>query len=201
MISTQFDFGSSPDVLLGMPIKIDKNIAAGERIKALIKENGYSQKQLALKLGYKSASTLSKQCSGENLPRGDELERMAELLHTTTDYILSGKKEPAYHHMPTFVVEKAKKEEPARESETEDMTRMDKIVETLQRQVESFQRQVENLMAHTESQSKTISELNNTILQLASDNAFLKNKLIDYEKTPQSSHHMPKKAVNGDPGE
>lgn len=203
MISTQFDYKSPTDVILGMPIKTDKNIAAGERIKELIKENGYSQKQLAFKLGYKSASTLSKQCSGETLPRGEELERMAALLHTTTDYILSGKKESAYHSMPTFVVEKIVKEEPKKESENEDMSRMDKIVETLQKQVDSFQRQVESLMAHAESQSKAISELNNTILKLAADNAHLKDKLLEYEHQPHThTHsHSPQKVVNGDLGE
>lgn len=62
MILTQFDNNSGNDVWFDMLIIPDKNIAAGERIKALIKENGYSQKWVAFKLGYKSPSTISKLC-------------------------------------------------------------------------------------------------------------------------------------------
>lgn len=61
-----------------------------ERLKALRLEAGLEQADLARKLGYKSDSTISKWESGKTLPTGGRLSKLAELLNTSTDYILFG---------------------------------------------------------------------------------------------------------------
>lgn len=61
-----------------------------ERLRRLRLDNHLEQAELAKLLGYKSNSTISKWESGKSLPTGKQLSRLAELLTTTTDYILYG---------------------------------------------------------------------------------------------------------------
>ncbi|RLY04482.1 helix-turn-helix domain-containing protein [Streptococcus hillyeri] len=61
-----------------------------ERLKQLRLKAGFEQAELASQLGYKSDSTISKWESGKTLPTGRRLSRLAELLNTSTDYILYG---------------------------------------------------------------------------------------------------------------
>ncbi|HEN3143891.1 TPA: helix-turn-helix transcriptional regulator [Streptococcus agalactiae] len=62
-----------------------------QRIKELRKQNNLEQMDVALKLGYKSDSTISKWENGKNLPNGKKLAQLAILFNTTTDFILNGK--------------------------------------------------------------------------------------------------------------
>ncbi|MGT2958842.1 hypothetical protein A9Q68_08435 [Streptococcus bovimastitidis] len=64
------------------------NVQRGERLKELRIKNGYSQIDLAKKLGYKSDATISKWESGTNFPNGKKLVLVANLLDTTSDYLL-----------------------------------------------------------------------------------------------------------------
>lgn len=68
------------------------SLEIAERLKVLRVRAGFEQAELASQLGYKSDSTISKWESGKTLPRGRHLSKLAELLDTTTDYILYGQK-------------------------------------------------------------------------------------------------------------
>ncbi|AGF87340.1 helix-turn-helix domain-containing protein [Streptococcus suis] len=63
----------------------------GQRIRELREMRGFEQLDIANELGYKSQSTISKWESGVNLPTGKKLILLAEMLDTSTDYILHGK--------------------------------------------------------------------------------------------------------------
>lgn len=63
----------------------------GQRIRELREMRGFEQLDIANQLGYKSQSTISKWESGVNLPTGKKLILLAEMLDTSTDYILHGK--------------------------------------------------------------------------------------------------------------
>ncbi|MGT2828442.1 helix-turn-helix domain-containing protein [Streptococcus hillyeri] len=66
------------------------SLEIAERLKQLRLKAGFEQAELASQLGYKSDSTISKWESGKTLPTGRRLSRLAELLNTSTDYILYG---------------------------------------------------------------------------------------------------------------
>lgn len=62
----------------------------GRRIENLRAQKGLSQLELATKMGYKSDSTISKWEKGSNIPTGKKLAMLAQILGTTSDYILFG---------------------------------------------------------------------------------------------------------------
>ena len=64
----------------------------GRRIESLRSQKGLSQLELAKQLGYKSDSTISKWEKGSNIPTGKKLAMLAQVLGTTSDYILFGTK-------------------------------------------------------------------------------------------------------------
>ena len=66
------------------------NKQIGSRIESLRQVNKLSQLELATKMGYKSDSTISKWENGTNIPSGGKLVKLAQILGTTTDYILFG---------------------------------------------------------------------------------------------------------------
>jgi len=63
--------------------------ASGVRLKALRKQNRWSQKELAAK-GVIRFQKLNKYESGLNLPPAEMLIKMADALGTTVDYLLTG---------------------------------------------------------------------------------------------------------------
>ena len=62
----------------------------GRRIENLRSKKGLSQLELATRMGYKSDSTISKWEKGSNIPTGKKLAMLAQILETTSDYILFG---------------------------------------------------------------------------------------------------------------
>lgn len=65
-----------------------------ERISELMKSNGLSQKELAIKAGV-TESAMSYYVNGDRTPRSDVLTRIAKALGTTTDYLLGNTSEAA----------------------------------------------------------------------------------------------------------
>ncbi|MFR0557011.1 helix-turn-helix domain-containing protein [Pseudoscardovia radai] len=59
----------------------------GTRMRELMQQNGYSQKQLAELAGLTEA-TVSRYVSGEREPKAETLADIATALHTSTDYLL-----------------------------------------------------------------------------------------------------------------
>lgn len=66
----------------------------GTRVKALRKQRRWTQKELATKVGVRSAQLNKYEC-GYHAPPVDRLVRLAELLDTTVDYLLSGERTEA----------------------------------------------------------------------------------------------------------
>lgn len=58
-----------------------------DRVTALMKKSGLSQKELAAKAGV-TESAMSYYVNGSRTPRGNVLTRLAKELSTTTDYLL-----------------------------------------------------------------------------------------------------------------
>lgn len=58
-------------------------------LRALMEENGTTQKELADFVGVRP-QTLSLYCTGETQPNCDKLLKIAEYFHVTADYILTG---------------------------------------------------------------------------------------------------------------
>ena len=58
------------------------------RLKKIREERKLTQTELATLLGYKNYTTVSKWESGDSLPRGKDLKRLAEYFGVTTDYLL-----------------------------------------------------------------------------------------------------------------
>ena len=69
---------------------MDLNKQRGSRIESLRASKGISQLELAKMLGYKSDSTISKWESGASIPTGTKIVKLAQVLGTSTDYILFG---------------------------------------------------------------------------------------------------------------
>ena len=63
--------------------------AFGLRVKALRKQKGWTQKELAAKLGIRF-SLLNKYECGLHTPPADRLIALAEIFETTIDYLLTG---------------------------------------------------------------------------------------------------------------
>ena len=74
---------------------MDFNKQRGSRIESLRANKGISQLELAKMLGYKSDSTISKWESGASIPTGTKIVKLAQVLGTSTDYILHGVEKPA----------------------------------------------------------------------------------------------------------
>lgn len=69
---------------------MDFNKQRGSRIESLRANKSISQLELAKMLGYKSDSTISKWESGASIPTGTKIVKLAQVLGTSTDYILFG---------------------------------------------------------------------------------------------------------------
>ena len=74
---------------------MDLNKQRGSRIESLRANKGISQLELAKMLGYKSDSTISKWENGASIPTGAKIVKLAQVLGTSTDYILYGVEKPA----------------------------------------------------------------------------------------------------------
>lgn len=74
---------------------MDFNKQRGSRIESLRANKGISQLELAKMLGYKSDSTISKWESGASIPTGTKIVKLAQVLGTSTNYILYGVEKPA----------------------------------------------------------------------------------------------------------
>lgn len=59
-----------------------------DRIRELRKARDLTQTELAELMDFKTYTTVSKWESGDNLPRGKELKRLAEYFHVSSDYLL-----------------------------------------------------------------------------------------------------------------
>lgn len=66
----------------------------GERIKTRRKELKMSQQELALLLGYKSSTSIARIESGNRELPQKKIEKIAEALHTTPEYIMGWEKKP-----------------------------------------------------------------------------------------------------------
>lgn len=73
---------------------MDLNKQRGSRIESLRANKGISQLELAKMLGYKSDSTISKWENGASIPTGTKIVKLAQVLGTSTDYILYGVDKP-----------------------------------------------------------------------------------------------------------
>ena len=61
----------------------------GEKISKLLKDSGFSQKELAMVAGA-TESAITHYIKGERIPRVDVVANLATALNTTSDYIISG---------------------------------------------------------------------------------------------------------------
>ena len=71
--------------------KLMANLAIGRRVFELRKERGYTQVQLATRLGIERKS-IGRLENGESLLKTEVIMGIAEELHTSTEYILTGKR-------------------------------------------------------------------------------------------------------------
>lgn len=70
-------------------ININNNIEIGNRLRKLLEINNMTQAELAKKMDTTTA-TLSRYVTGKRQPKGEIVAKMAYLLNTTSDYILTG---------------------------------------------------------------------------------------------------------------
>lgn len=63
----------------------------GDRILRLMKENGYTQKELAYMVGV-TESAMSRYLNNERKPKAEVIANFATALNTTSDFLISGKK-------------------------------------------------------------------------------------------------------------
>lgn len=63
----------------------------GDRITRLMKENDYTQKELASMVGV-TESAMSRYLKNEREPKSEVIANLATALNTTSDYLISGKK-------------------------------------------------------------------------------------------------------------
>lgn len=59
----------------------------GDRLQGLLRDQGVTQKDLAIRIGTTEA-TISRYVSGDREPKADVLANIATALHTTSDYLL-----------------------------------------------------------------------------------------------------------------
>lgn len=64
----------------------------GARMRKLLEESGYSQKELAGMVGVTEAA-MTRYLHDERVPRVDVISNLATALNTTSDYIISGVQE------------------------------------------------------------------------------------------------------------
>lgn len=64
----------------------------GDRIYRLMKENGYTQRELAGMIGVTEAA-MCRYVRNEREPKLEVVANLATALHTTADYLIHGKKE------------------------------------------------------------------------------------------------------------
>jgi transcriptional regulator with XRE-family HTH domain len=64
----------------------------GDRILCLLKERGYSQKELALMVGV-TESAMTHYIKNEREPKIEVVKNLATALNTTVDYLISGRSE------------------------------------------------------------------------------------------------------------
>ena len=62
--------------------------ATGKRIKELLRQNGYSVKQIQEFMGFENPQAVYKWISGKSLPSLDNLVILSKVLHTTMEDIL-----------------------------------------------------------------------------------------------------------------
>ncbi len=62
----------------------------GDRISMLLKKSKHSQKELAGLVGVTEA-TMSRYLNNERVPKTEIIANLATALHTTSDYLISGK--------------------------------------------------------------------------------------------------------------
>lgn len=62
----------------------------GDRIQKLMKENEYTQKDLASMVGV-TESAMSRYIKNEREPKAEIISNLATALNTTSDYLISGK--------------------------------------------------------------------------------------------------------------
>ena len=67
----------------------DNAAAFNERLAVLLKQNGLTQKELAIEAGVTEAA-MSHYLKGDRHPRASVLARIAGALDTTTDYLITG---------------------------------------------------------------------------------------------------------------
>lgn len=77
----------------------------GDRIRRRREEIGMTQEELARKLGYTSATTVSKLELGANNLRQSKIKALADALQTTPEYIMGWTEQkddgvPSYYHDP-----------------------------------------------------------------------------------------------------
>lgn len=65
-------------------------LKVANRIKNLRIQKGLSQDELALKMGYRTRSSINKIEKGLNIVPLKKLEKLAKILGTTTDYLING---------------------------------------------------------------------------------------------------------------
>ena len=65
-----------------------KDVEVGARIRYLRKRRGFSQEELAKKIGYTSKTTINKIELGINSLKQSTLEQIAFALHTTPSYLM-----------------------------------------------------------------------------------------------------------------
>ena len=79
----------------------------GKRVKLLRIKKRMTQQELADKMGYTSKTTITKIESGTTGVVKDRLQGLAEVLGTTTQYLLTGEDEPAETQEVTEIMRKA----------------------------------------------------------------------------------------------
>lgn len=66
------------------------NTTLSMRVSELMKQEGYTQKELAQLVGVTEAA-MSRYLSGDREPKIEVVANLATALHTTSDYLISGK--------------------------------------------------------------------------------------------------------------
>lgn len=68
------------------------------RLRDLMKENRYSQKQMSELCGITEAA-FSRYMTSDRMPRMDVLKNIANILHTTTDYLVGNEESYGYNQL------------------------------------------------------------------------------------------------------
>lgn len=76
-------------------------MSIGEKISERRKELGFTQEELAEKMGYKSKSTINKIELGKNDIPQSKIAKFADVLQTTTGYLMGWEDEPKHNQILT----------------------------------------------------------------------------------------------------